>query len=209
LRALRERGLAAGLTINLLVATVMMATLVVGPVFLARGLGLPMALVGAVMTVGPVVSSLSGVPSGRMVDAFGPWQVLVAGLGVMGCGAAGLALLPSAFGIAGYVAAIAVLTPGYQMVQAANTTRVMAEAAEDRRGVMSGLLNLSRNLGLVTGASVMGAVFAFGAGGTEVTAAAGAEVGAALRLTFLVALGLVTVGMALALTTRPRVALPA
>jgi MFS family permease len=209
LRALRDRALAAGLGINLLVATVMMSTLVVGPVFLTRGLGLPMAVAGAVMTVGPVVSSLSGVPSGRLVDRFGSWQVLVAGLAVMGCGVLGLALLPGAFGVAGFVAAIALLTPGYQMVQAANTTRVMVGAAPDQRGVMSGLLNLSRNLGLVTGASVLGAVFAFAAGGADVTVAAAPEVGAALRLTFLAALALVGVGMALALTARPVAAVAA
>ena len=176
----------------------MMATLVVGPVYLSRGLGLPATLVGAVMTVGPVISTLSGVPSGRIVDALGPWRVAAAGLVVMVVGVLALALLPGLFGVAGYVAAVAVLTPGYQMVQAANTTRLMADAAPDRRGVMSGLLNLSRNLGLVTGASVLGAVFAFGAGGVDVTLAQPADVAAAMRETFLIAL--VPVGLALGLT---------
>lgn len=199
LPALRDQVLGTSLAINLLVATVMMATLVVGPVYLARGLGLPVMLVGAVMTVGPVMATLSGVPSGRIVDAFGPWRVLVMGLAVMVAGALALALLPGWFGLAGYVGAIAVLTPGYQMVQAANTTRVMAGAAPDRRGVLSGLLNLSRNLGLVTGASVMGSVFAFGAGETDVTLASAAEVAGAMRLTFLVALALVGAGLGLAL----------
>ena len=35
----------------------------------------------------------------------------------------------------------------------------MTDVPSDRRGVISGMLNLSRNLGLITGASVMGAVF--------------------------------------------------
>ncbi len=198
LRMLREAVPGTSLAISLLVATVMMATLVVGPVYLSRGLGLPATLVGAVMTVGPVISTLSGVPSGRIVDALGPWRVAAAGLVVMVVGVLALALLPGLFGVAGYVAAVAVLTPGYQMVQAANTTRLMADAAPDRRGVMSGLLNLSRNLGLVTGASVLGAVFAFGAGGVDVTLAQPADVAAAMRETFLIAL--VPVGLALGLT---------
>jgi C4-dicarboxylate transporter len=37
----------------------------------------------------------------------------------------------------------------------------MTGVGPEERGVISGLLNLSRNLGLITGASVMGAVFAF------------------------------------------------
>ena len=55
---------------------------------------------------------------------------------------------------------IVVVTAGYALFQAANNTAVMADIGPDQRGVVSGLLNLSRNLGLITGASVMGAVFA-------------------------------------------------
>jgi predicted MFS family arabinose efflux permease len=61
--------------------------------------------------------------------------------------------------VASYLAAIAVLAPGYQLVQAANGTAVRLGVSPDRRGVVSGLLSLARNLGLVTGTSAMGAVF--------------------------------------------------
>lgn len=37
---------------------------------------------------------------------------------------------------------------------------VMSTAAADQHGVVSGLLNLSRDLGLIAGACAMGAVFA-------------------------------------------------
>ena len=40
----------------------------------------------------------------------------------------------------------------------------MTGVRADQRGVTSGMLNLSRNLGLITGASVMGAVFSLAAG---------------------------------------------
>lgn len=204
LRALREPTLAASLAVNFFVATVMMTTLVVGPVYLAQGLGMAAATVGAVMAVGPVVAMLSGAPAGRVVDTLGTERVLAGGLAIMAVGALGLALLPGQFGLAGYVASIAILTPGYQMVQAANTTQVMAQAASDQRGVMSGLLNLSRNLGLVTGASAMGAVFAFGSGGPDVTVAAASDLGAALRLTFLVAVALIVVAAGVAILARQR-----
>ena len=39
--------------------------------------------------------------------------------------------------------------------QAANNAAVMSAATADRRGVVSSLLSLARNLGLVTGASAM------------------------------------------------------
>lgn len=54
----------ASLAMSLLVSTVLMATLVVGPFYLSVALGLDAALVGAVLSVGPLVTASSGVPRG-------------------------------------------------------------------------------------------------------------------------------------------------
>lgn len=51
--------------------------------------------------------------------------------------------------------ALVVLTPGYQLSQVANDTAVMMDVHPDQRRVVSGLISLSRNLGLITGASVL------------------------------------------------------
>jgi Na+/melibiose symporter-like transporter len=65
----------------------------------------------------------------------------------------------------------------------------------NRRGVVSGVLSLSRNLGLITGASVMGAVFALGSGTVDVTMAAPESVAAGMRTTFMVAAILIIVAV--------------
>ena len=65
LQMLRDPLLSAGLGMSGLVSTVMMATLVVGPFYLSRALGLEAAVVGLVMTIGPAVAALTGVPAGR------------------------------------------------------------------------------------------------------------------------------------------------
>src|SRR5436190_2551252 len=61
LAVFRNAPLNASLAMNALVSTVMMATLVVGPFYLSRGLRLNEALVGIVMSIGPIISALSGV----------------------------------------------------------------------------------------------------------------------------------------------------
>lgn len=48
----------------------------------------------------------------------------------------------------------------------------MATAGQEGRGLISGMPNLSRNLDLITGASVMGFVFALITGGAELAGAA-------------------------------------
>jgi MFS family permease len=189
---LRDPVFSGGLSTNALVSTVMMATLVVGPFYLSRGLGLDAAMVGLVLSVGPVISAFGGVVAGHIVDRLGAGFVVTVGLAAMVAGCATLVLLPRLFGVAGYIAAIALLTPGYQLFQAANNTAVMADVSADRRGVVSGLLNLSRNLGLVTGASVMGAVFAAAVAASDMAGAAPALVAWGMQVTFAVA-GLLTV----------------
>jgi MFS family permease len=159
--------LLAGLAANALVTAVVMTTLVVGPFYLSGSLGLDSARTGLVMSCGPLAAALTGVPAGRAVDRYGAAQVALSGLGCMLAGCALLALLPSSAGIPGYALPLAICTTGYALFQAANNPAVMGAVAPGRRGAASGLLNLSRNLGLIAGASIMGALFA--AAGMRIT----------------------------------------
>lgn len=184
---LRDDVLGAGLATSALVATVMMATLVVGPFYLAGALGLGAAQVGLVLSVGPLVVALTGVPAGRMADRFGARRTTLLGLiGVAG-GALILSLTPATLGIPGYIAPIVVITVGYALFQTANNTAVMTGSRPDQRGVVSGMISLSRNLGLITGASVMGAVFAVAAGTSDITTARPDALASGMRITFAVA----------------------
>ncbi|MEK1851380.1 MAG: MFS transporter [Phyllobacterium sp.] len=200
----RDAALSASLAMSALVSTVMMATLVVGPFYLSRALGLDAALVGLVMSIGPIISTLSGIPAGRIVDRWGAPFMVIVGLVAMAAGSFALSMLPAMFGIIGYIAAVAILTPGYQLFQAANNTAVMKDVHSDQRGVISAVLNLSRNLGLITGASVMGAVFALASAAIDVTTAHPQAVATGMRVAFFVAAILIVVALAIALGTRPR-----
>jgi MFS family permease len=202
LAAFRNAVLNASLAMNALVSTVMMATLVVGPFYLSRALGLDAALVGIVLSIGPIISALSGVPAGRIVDRLGAPTTVIVGLIAMAAGSMSLSVFPAMFGIAGYIAAIAVLTPGYQLFQAANNTSVMMDVRPDQRGVVSGMLNLSRNLGLITGASVMGAVFALASATIDITTAHPDSVATGMRITFAVAAILIVLALAIAVGSR-------
>lgn len=194
----------AALAMNLLVATVMMSTLIVGPFYLTSGLRLSVVAVGISMAVGPAVAAVSGVLAGRAVDRVGASLGTTLGLGIMVVGMLALAALPGLIGLAGYLFALSILTPGYQLFLAANNTAALSIVGAQRRGAASGLLSLSRNLGLIGGASSMGALYAAVTGGAA--AAAGASgAGAALKgaqVSF--AVGGVLVCAALAVAVAPR-----
>jgi EmrB/QacA subfamily drug resistance transporter len=192
--------LSAGLAMSVLVSTVMMTTLVVGPFYLAGTLGLQAAVVGLVLSVGPLVAAFTGVPAGRVADRFGAERMIFAGLAGVAAGCFLLSVLPD--GIASYVVSLAIMTGGYAVFQAANNTTVMTDIQPEQRGVVSGMLNLSRNLGLITGASVMGAVFALASSAHDVATAHPDAVAMGMRVTFAIAGTLMILALAIALAGR-------
>lgn len=199
---LRDPVLRAALVASTLVSTVMMATLVVGPFHLARGLGLDTVLVGLAMSAGPVVAALTGVPAGRLVDRHGVERMARIGLIILLAGSVFLSLAPVGLGIAGYVVPLVMMTAGYALFQTANNTGAMALAGAERRGLVSGLLNLSRNLGLVAGAAVMGALFALATGAPDVAQADPASVVAGTKATFMVAALVILLALGLVIRRR-------
>jgi MFS family permease len=100
----RAPVLSASLAMSALVSTVMMATLVVGPFYLSLALGLDAARVGLLVSIGPLVVALTGVPAGRIADRFGAGRVTIVGLIGMAAGSFFLSMLPATLGIPGYIA---------------------------------------------------------------------------------------------------------
>jgi EmrB/QacA subfamily drug resistance transporter len=198
----RDPVLSASLAMSALVSTVMMATLVVGPFYLSRTLGLDAARVGIVLSVGPLVAALTGVPAGRIADRFGASRMTIVGLIGIAAGSFILSMMPATLGIFGYIAPIVMITAGYGLFQTANNAAVMTDIRPDQRGVISGMLNLARNLGLITGASVMGAVFALASATIDITTARPEAVATGMRITFAVAAMLIVVALAIAVGSR-------
>jgi len=198
----RNASLSTSLTMSLLVSTVMMATLVVGPFYLSQTLGLSAGWLGLVLSIGPLFAAVAGVPAGRLVDDVGAHRMTRTGLIGIAAGCVLLSAMPATAGIAGYILPIVVLTVGYAFFQTANNMVVMTDIPSDQRGVISGLLNLSRNLGLLTGASVMGALFTFASATSDITTAPPEAVATGMQITFAVAGALILVALVMAIGSR-------
>ncbi|MBD8494643.1 MFS transporter [Pseudomonas syringae] len=193
----RGRVIALSLSMNLLVGMLMMATLVVGPFFLSFGLGLSDAETGLVMAAGPIAAALSGVPAGRAVDRFGADRTLMAGLLLTFVGLVAFATLAPLVGVRGYVLALLLMTPGFQLFLAANNTLVMVQADPEHRGLLAGLLGLSRNLGLIAGASLPPLLFTSLLGQHALADSTAPVIGHAFHVTFLAAASLAVLALLL------------
>jgi MFS family permease len=209
LERLGDRRLRASLAASALVSAVLMTTLIVGPFYLTRGLGLGAALAGTLLSVGPLVAALASVPAGRFVDMVGATRMTVLGLAGIAAGAALLAVLPAGCGVFGYIAPIVVITLGYAVFQTSNNSLVMSDVPAGERGLVSGMLNLSRHLGLVTGASLMGAVFALASGTTGAGVAEPEAVAKGMRASFALAACLIVAALTILVRSRDGSAVPA
>lgn len=198
-----DRLIGSGFLTSSLATTVAMTTLVVGPFYLSGALHLDPTRTGLVMSTGPFVAALVGVPAGRAVDCFGAVRMTLTGLLLMGVGALLLSRIQIAYGTLGYIVSLITLTAGFATFQAANNTAVVTRTDPGQRGVVSGLLNLSRNLGLVTGASLMGAVFMHAAHTSAIATADASAVLSGTRTVFLVAAVLIGVASFITIAFAP------
>lgn len=195
----RHALLSTSMVMSVLVYAVMMTTLVLGPFFLTKALGLDTRMVGLVMTVGPLAAAIMGVPAGAVADRIGAKLAMVIGLAVFTIGALVMSWVSRDGGVATYIGAILFISVGLAFFQTPNNTAVMTDAHPEQRGLVSGLLALARNLGLITGASLMGALFA-GATGDAATATPD-MVAEGMRFVFRIASVMAAAAFLLALTT--------
>jgi predicted MFS family arabinose efflux permease len=191
----RNRRMSTGFVASTLATTVAMTTLVIGPFYLSGALHLDPAGIGVVMSTGPLVAALVGIPAGKAVDRLGAARVTLMGLIAMT--SLLLAGMTSSQGILGYTLPLITLTAGFATFQTANNTRVIAGTEAYQRGLVSGLLNLSRNLGLVTGASLMGAIFVHAAGAESIELADASAVVVGAHAAFLTASALLAAAIVL------------
>lgn len=199
LEIFRNLPLCGNLGMSVIGSTVIMATLVVGPFYLVDGLQMTPARAGLALSAGPLTSVVAGVPVGRLVDRLGVSAMSMVGLVVMGAGSAVLACGAGIVGLPRFIAAIIVVMGGYGLFQIANNAAVLAKSDMETRGTYAALINLSRNVGLVTGASAMASIFSAAAHGVPGESLAASAAAHGLNITFAVAIALVTLAVGIGL----------
>lgn len=195
LAVVRVPRLKVGLLSSTIVSAVMMSTLVVGPYYLSKALQLEPLYVGLALSLGPVVVALVAIPAGRLAERWDTSRMGQLGLGSMLLGAAMLTIVKPSLGMVGYLVPVVALCAGYGVFQTANNIAIMTGATAEQRGVIGGILNLSRNVGLITGASVLAALLGWVSGVARNPAASPDAVTAGMQTTFFASALLVLVAL--------------
>jgi len=168
LKLFANRTFTAGLAMGVLAFAVLSATSFTLPFFLQLGLGLPIATVGLLMAISPIIGAITSPFGGALSDRFGPRWVSLIGLLLMAAGGWLLSRLDESTTILRFALSISPIGFGMALFSAANNSAVMNSVARERLGIASGLLSLARTLGQSTAIPVTAALltlFALGHAG--------------------------------------------
>jgi len=128
------------------------------PFYLIQGRGMNSAEAGLILTVQPILMAITAPISGTLSDRIGSRLPGMVGMAILGIGlfllsrlgpGSPLWLVGLGLGIAGFGTG-AFISP--------NTSTLMGSAPRSRQGVASGVLGTARNLGMVLGIGLAGAI---------------------------------------------------
>jgi len=163
------------------------------PFYFIQGRGLSAAVSGLLLTAQPAVMAVAAPLSGALSDRIGVRLPAALGMAVM---AGGLVLLSTSglqtpLGLVALFLAVAGLGTG--MFSSPNNSAIMGAAPRSRQGIAAGVLATARNVGMVLGVGLAGAVL------STLTGSDGGEgIFSAIHTGFLLAAGLAALGSLLA-----------
>jgi len=129
------------------------------PFYLIQARGLDPAQAGLILTAQPVIMAIVAPLSGTLSDRMGARLFSTAGMIVMAVGLFLLSRLGDRSPL-GYVAlALATVGLGTGLFVSPNNNALLGAAPFHRRGIASGILATARNVGMVLGVGLAGAIF--------------------------------------------------
>jgi EmrB/QacA subfamily drug resistance transporter len=158
------------------------------PFYLIQGRSLSPSQAGLILTTQPIVMAIVAPFSGQLSDRLGARVLSVFGMLTLACGLWLLSQLRSQSPLSDVTLALAVVGLGTGTFIAPNSSALMGAAPRHRQGIAAGVLASARNVGMVLGVGLAGAVF------TTVQAQTSSVV-TAVTTSFAVAIGLAVLGI--------------
>ncbi|HEY0371973.1 MAG TPA: MFS transporter [Thermoanaerobaculia bacterium] len=189
----RSRVLSAATASALLNYVCTYAVLFVMPFLLIQGRGLNTQQAGLVLTAQPIVMAIVAPMAGTLSDRIGSRILATSGMFVLALGLVFLGIVSVHGSIAMIVLALAVIGVGIGLFTTPNNSALMGAAPRHRQGIASGVLASARNVGMLLGVGVAGAVF------TTILARGGADaIARGTSMALFVSAGIAAVGAAIA-----------
>lgn len=128
------------------------------PFYLIQGRGLNPAQAGLLLTAQPLVMSITAPLSGTLSDRIGTRLLTTLGMLVLAAGLFLLSRLGPHSSLGTVAAALAVAGLGLGIFVSPNNSAMMGAAPRHRQGIAAGVLASARNVGMVLGVGLAGAI---------------------------------------------------
>ncbi len=160
------------------------------PFYLIVGRGLSPAQAGLLLTAQPLMMAVAAPLSGTLSDRIGSRLLSTLGMLILAGGLLLLSRLGPGTPLPYIVLSLAIAGLGTGIFISPNTSALMGAAPRQRQGIASGILATARNMGMVFGVGLAGAIYItlLKAGGAAGAAAISNAAGAALLAACVVAL---------------------
>jgi EmrB/QacA subfamily drug resistance transporter len=129
------------------------------PFYLIQGRSLSAAQAGLILTAQPLVMALMAPMAGTLSDHIGSQMPTTLGMLILGGGLFLLSRLTATSPFIHVIVGLAVSGLGTGLFVAPNNSALMGAAPMKRQGIASGVLALARNVGMVLGIGLAGAIF--------------------------------------------------
>ena len=159
LRHFRNRPFAAANISALISFIAMFSVILLMPFFLEKELGYSPQKVGIVFLAVPLVMSVVSPVSGWLSDRTSSYILSSTGVGIASISILWLGFLDASSGFLDVVLRLSLLGLGMGLFQAPNNSIIMGSLPKEQLGIAAGTLGTMRNMGMVIGVAVSGAVF--------------------------------------------------
>lgn len=130
------------------------------PYYLIQGRGFTPAQAGLILTAQPLIMAVIAPVSGTLSDRIGTRLPAVFGMVILSSGLFLLSRLGAESEIKTIMIALAVVGLGTGIFISPNNSALMGSAPKSRQGIAAGIMATARNLGMVLGVGIAGAIFA-------------------------------------------------
>jgi EmrB/QacA subfamily drug resistance transporter len=160
----RERLFSASTASAILNYICLYSVIFLMPFYLIQGRGLDAAQAGLILTAQPIIMAIAAPISGSLSDRIGSRLLSTLGMAIMAVGLFLLSRLGADSSTPTILISLAVTGLGTGIFVSPNTSALMGSAPRQRQGIASGILATARNVGMVLGVGLAGAIFTSNAG---------------------------------------------
>lgn len=195
LSLLRIRLFSAAAASSMLNYVCLTAVTFLVPFYLVQARGFAPSTAGLLVSAQSISSLIMSPFAGHLSDRIGSRSLATGGMALMAGGTLMVGLLGAGSGETAIMVPLVLVGSANALFTSPNSSAIMGAAPHDRQGVASGVVGTARNLGMVFGVAISGAVFATAL--AERTAELGGAPEAfygAFQLTFFVIAGVALLG---------------